>query len=443
MARLAFAVLLGSALAGVLALITNSTLSALLCAGLGLASLEVFVLARLAGGFSPVLIPVIAVNAIFLAAPLVWDKVQQQATVSMRVYASDDLLSRAAVVATAFCAAYTVGAAIVRPKKIAITFSRLRQSGALRIPNGALVLAAILAVLLAVYAWQGAILQGTYLESRGPDWAVSASSALGLPFAVLAFALVAMRPGPWRGLAFVGLGVVVLILFGRSTRTLALVPGLVLVARATVSRQNMKFQTVFLACMATALFLQLALIGRGSPAGVGIIPLGGQLLSHPGEVFSGFGLAASAGNFLVSAPLTALVAARPISSSVFWTSVNPLPSYFTDWNEVRGTLTFNAITPYNALGELAAQGWVTLTVCGFIIGLFFSASTRVAAQLDGKFQVIASLVVLAAIAYFSVIVMQYNLRSASRLVWYTVGGVTGIWIASLLAQRDPPSDLSR
>lgn len=95
----------------------------------------------------------------------------------------------------------------------------------------------------------------------------------------------------------------------------------------------------------------------------------------------------------------------------------------------------NAYTPFNTLGELAAHGWAHLVLASSAAGFLMAVSTRIASGLRGGFQISASLLILAATTYFSLSILQYNLRSSARLVWYVFLGVTMLWFAALTMTR--------
>ena len=434
MIKLAFCLLVAAAACAIATLAGSSALAGVLSVGLLLASAEVFTLTRLARGFSPILIPVLTVNGVFLSAPLLWERVQAQATTSFKIAASEESLIAAATIGIVFCAAFSFGAVLAGPRKMVLSLTDA-ATAVTKIPAGALVAVGYGAIGLAVFAWQGALLEGRYLEARGPVWAVVASSAVGIPVAVLSLSMVAGRGGQWRMFALVGLFVASVILFARASRSVALLPGLVLLGWAIGSQRAIRGRSIAVAGVTTLLLLQFSLLGRANPDGVGILPLAQLLSTQSGDIFMGLSVAAVFGNFLVSAPQTALVASQPIADHVFWTSVNPLPSQFTDWDRVRESLMLNAYTPFNTLGELAAHGWAHLVLASSAAGFLMAVSTRIASGLRGGFQISASLLILAATTYFSLSILQYNLRSSARLVWYVFLGVTMLWFAALTMTR--------
>lgn len=431
--------LLGVVVAGLLAIVQNSQPLTVLAIGLALATIEVMVLATAAGGFSPVVIPVLVVNSVLLSSLVLWDRARVETSYGITLEVPSEYLTQAALIGILFCVAYTLGALLAGPRKVQISLSQIGKTVAelgssLRVPNGVLVGVGYAGIVLMIYAYQGALLRGQYLEAHGPHWAAILSNAFA-PVAVLALSMAASRPGPWRMLAFLGIALWLVILFGRASRSVATLPTLVVVGRALASGWRIRMRSLVTAAVPTVLLMHLALINRSNPDGVGIIPLGARLFTKPGELLSGFSLNATLGNVWVSGPLTAVVAHRPIPSEAFWISVNPMPGALAGWNQIQGSLRLNLYTPYNALGELGAHGWVALVAVAGAAGFAFSLSTRMASNLKGAYGMAAMIYVLAIVALFSIILLEYNLRSTVRLVWYALFGVAAIWFVDTSFRR--------
>lgn len=431
--------LLGGVVAALVAIVGNSQSATILAMGLVLASIEVMVLSKAASGFTPVVIPVFAVNSVFLSAPFLWDKVRAGANVSISLQVTEEYLLRGAVIGILFSASYTVGALLAGPRGVNISLNQLRNSVTqigrnIRVPNGALVGIGYFWIFLTILAWQSSLLNGAYLQWNGPNWAVMLSNAFA-PVGFLALSVAAAKPGPWRVLAITGIGLCFLILFGRATRSIAMLPAMVLLGRALASGERIRARFIILAAATTILVMQLALVGRGNQYGVGILPLGAQLFTRPHEIFSEFSLSAIAGNILISGPLTAVVSYRPIPSQALWISINPMPGSLAGWGELQPSLRLNPYTPYNALGELGAHGILALVAVSAVTGFILSLSTRIASNLRGAYALTATLLTLTTAALFSVIILQYNLRTTARIAWYALIGIAAISFAQGLFSR--------
>jgi len=436
MLGLAYVGLLVCAIA--ISLVENSSLAATLVIGLALAGVEVYVLTRMAGGFTVAVVPVVTVNAVLLSAPVLWGAVEGEVPIWAKAAGSEEMHIRAALVGIVFCAGYTLGAALVGPKGMRFSGKGLGLASRIRLPNGVLVAVGYVGIFVALYGYQGALIQGRYLGADGPFWAV-ALSVVATPIAMLVLSVVAVQRGSLRGIALVGIGLLVLICFGRSTRVLALLPMLVIAAKAIVTSERVRTKSVILAVAATGLLQMLALSGRSNPEGVGLVPLGVRLLTRPAEVFTGGGLSELVGNVLLSGPLTAVVSNRSIPSEAFWTSLSPMPGQLAGWVEIKDSLRVNRYTPFNALGEIATQGWLTIAIVGAAVGLLLALATRVSSNLRGAYQLAASLLLLAITIRFSLSLLQYNLRTSARHIWYLLIGLAAIWSASAVFQSRHPA----
>lgn len=440
MVRLALFSIGGGAFTAALALLTNSQSIAVLSIGLILAGIEMGLLATAAGGFTPVMIPVIAVNSVMLSSMFLWDRIREESIVSIKFQVTESEHIQASIVAIVFSAAFSIGALATKPRAMSVSISQLGD--AFPVPNGALIAAGFSGIALTVFARQDVLLKGLYNEVPGPEWAASISNA-ATPLAMLSLCIAAARPGRGRTLATIGVAIWFLILFGRASRTIAALPAMIVFARAFAANAKIRTHSLLLAAGSTVVLLQLPLVGRANPDGVGIFPLSEQLLTRPGELFDKFSLGAILGNILFSGPLTAVVANRPITTDAFWVSINPLPGGMTDWPNIKDSLRITKSTPYNAIGELSAHGWIILVTTSAAIGVALALSTRIASNLRGAYGLASSLMVMGVTAFFSVSILQYNLRSSVRLIWYILFGLVAIWLVSLATSRSQAAEIAQ
>jgi hypothetical protein len=134
-----------------------------------------------------------------------------------------------------------------------------------------------------------------------------------------------------------------------------------------------------------------------------------------------------------------VVSNRSIPSEAFWTSLSPMPGQLAGWVEIKDSLRVNRYTPFNALGEIATQGWLTIAIVGAAVGLLLALATRVSSNLRGAYQLAASLLLLAITIRFSLSLLQYNLRTSARHIWYLLIGLAAIWSASAVFQSRHPA----
>ncbi len=441
MFKLGLLSLLGGVVSAVVAILVNSLPAAVLAIGLWLFAIEVTLLAKAAGGFSATVLPVLSVSGACLSALLFWNQIRAEAIVSIRFRVSDEYLIQGALIGIVFCAAFTVGALLAGPRGIRMSKATVQESiselgSSLPISDGALLAVGYGGIAVAGYAWQGALLEGRYLSANGPTWAVSVAILL-TPISIVCLCIVAAKPGPLRGLAILGVALWVGLLFARSSRSLALIP-IMLFSGAALAGRKTSLSAVALTGVTTVFLLQLSLVGRVNPKGVGLIPLSDQLFARFGEAASEISPYALLGNIIIAGPQAAVVANRPITAEAFWVSINPLPGGLAGWPEIGPSLRFTKSMPYNALGELGSHGWILLVAVAGLAGFVLALSTRLASSLTGAAATIAALLVLGCAVFFSLSVLQYNLRSSMRIAYYALLGVGAIWFAQVYSAGERP-----
>jgi hypothetical protein len=268
-----------------------------------------------------------------------------------------------------------------------------------------------------------------YLAHSGPNILLSAAS-LFLPAgaAVLSFALFGPHRTPGERFGFsVLLGVYSFTLFCMGTRQLAVLPSLLLVSwRANPTRQGLprrlSLRVLLPTAVATILLIALPLNIRGSAGSAGAVPFLAYITSHPAMAATPR-VAAIAGNILVAVPLSSTVretASGALPLHYFLTSINPLPGAFTDWESIYPELGLNRATPFSALGELAAYGWPILVGYLLVVGFLLSLAQRINSSLPPAARTMVSVATAAMTVLLGLDLLQYNLRSGARLIWYVI-----------------------
>jgi hypothetical protein len=269
-----------------------------------------------------------------------------------------------------------------------------------------------------------------YLYTGGPSWMAGVGDAL-TPIGMTGAALILFenRRRTHRGWACMLLVAYVALLLSRDTRLLAVMP-LALFASFVLQGQGRKRGRVALlaagtAAAASALFLlQLTLALREQVVGAGLAPYLAALARDPGLAFTstGGGVAGAFQNVLFSVPLTGYLAAdlSSLPASALSTSLSPLPSGFTDWENIAPLLRLNIYTPYSALGELAVHGALVLSLYFAVVGYLASRLQILSARLPGFRPLVLQLVLGTLFLFFSFTALEYNLRSSTRLIWYAV-----------------------
>lgn len=412
-------VLLASAAgAGGVVLGNNANLLLPLIASI-LAILEWAALRRLAGAFTPAAVPVLVINAIGVLGFLFFAGLADTASVSAQLPTTDTTYTTALKIILLFTLALTLGA-IVGLASASRNLHSLHGSRFTANP-AVLYFTGSLPLLVLVWGKGSALIEAPYyLDSSGPTSAVLAGMALA-PVGILAFAVSLFRADSRRIIGVMGLTGWSMVLFSIGTRHLALVPGLILLGRLlAVSDQSRRVGVFKVAAVisATTVLLQLPLVLRGTFGGVGLRPFTKRLIADPIILFD-FAPQSVAGNVLFGVPLTGFVAeSADLDRSDFWTSISPMPSFLTDWPVLSNRLRVNNYTPYSGLGELGAHGWLALLSYAALVGFALAIVHRIISGLPDRVRPTALVLSIALTVLFSIDMLQYNLRSATRLMWY-------------------------
>lgn len=207
------------------------------------------------------------------------------------------------------------------------------------------------------------------------------------------------------------------VFFAMGSRRLALIPVLFAVGALASNPRSPRLRLLVLAALALGFYLiQLPLALRSLPQN-GLIPY----VQHFGDVAAApFDWSRPAFNLLMSFGITGTVAwsTPAIPFHDYLVSLNPLPGGAAGWYDIAPSLRLNDFTPYSALGELGNAGW-------FAVGLYFFAVGVLLAYVDSRVRRLmrsghrlAALLLVGCSALFVLISLQYNLRSATRMLIY-------------------------
>jgi hypothetical protein len=257
-----------------------------------------------------------------------------------------------------------------------------------------------------------------YLSAGGPTLALKLGSALSIPGVAGAAGAVILRGQRWSGTSV--LLCYEIVAFAKGSRLLGIIPLLVLATWLLASNASLRRRiaigapTVVVALLA----LELPLTLRGIPNG-GIASYASYLLGHPAaftfdvrpqlyNLLFGFDLTGYVGRNSARLPLHALTV-----------SVSPLPGGLSGWNNLSAQMRINPATPFNGLGELYNYGWIAAVTYIFLAATFLGEVRRELARriVSGR---LAGLFVTALTAILTVDLLQYNLRSTSRILYYSL-----------------------
>jgi hypothetical protein len=131
-------------------------------------------------------------------------------------------------------------------------------------------------------------------------------------------------------------------------------------------------------------------------------------------------------NVFFGVPLAGYVEnAVSIPKDYLLTSINPLPSFVSvaglpPWDDIRDQLRVTNDIPFSALGELLNHGWLWLISYYAAVGLVAAWADTNARAFEGQRSRWGFLVACGMLDSFAIISTQYNLRSATRFIYYAI-----------------------
>ena len=248
---------------------------------------------------------------------------------------------------------------------------------------------------------------------RGPALILAHATALALGY------LLTQRLATHQRIAVQGYILLYAALyFSFGTRMVALLP-LLLAAGYYAGSLNRRSKVALALCALLSLYLvQLPLYVRSFDEH-GLIPYAQGLPGFFSETLKPDQVA-----------VTALVSFGAIGETAFvepklprrdlWIALNPAPGQASGWYEVADKHRLNIFTPYPALGELGNAGIRTVIVYYLFLGVFLSyLDSRIRFYLRSNRPGIP-LAILGLCGLFVLLSLQYNLRSANRLLLYAL-----------------------
>ncbi|MFJ4262330.1 hypothetical protein ACIPYU_07790 [Paenarthrobacter nicotinovorans] len=285
-------------------------------------------------------------------------------------------------------------------------------------PSALIVCATILPLLfiVATIGINELVARSYYLIGERGSLAVS----LGAPVATAAVVVVGYIFGACRGskrlLAAALLVAYAAVLFSFGSRRFALIPILFALGVFVASNTRKTRVGLVVGAALTAALLPLPLAFRGAPAH-GLLPylemfrtlspLDADWLGALNNVLVSFAIIGRTAFGLIDLNMTDI-----------WISVNPIGGDSAGWYEIAHKMRLNLYTPTAGIGELANVGWVPVAVFSLALGAALAwVELTVRRQVQSGAQVIAAML-LGLTALFSLQMVQYNLRSAVRMLVY-------------------------
>ena len=101
------------------------------------------------------------------------------------------------------------------------------------------------------------------------------------------------------------------------------------------------------------------------------------------------------------------------------TSLNPSPGFLTDWYSIYKSLRINPYAPFTTIGEIFSYPFIAFLFY-FFIGMIFAYSEKVIQSLLSKRKFLTGFILFLLITAFIPYSFEYNLRSATRYVYYAL-----------------------
>ena len=218
------------------------------------------------------------------------------------------------------------------------------------------------------------------------------------------------------------------------SRRLALVPVLFALGAFAASAGSARARrNLVIAAAASVTIVGVAWFLRGQ-ATHGLLPYLQAIASaNPAEVIELTAIQDNIAQLFAQVSATAVVDPA-VPEGSFWVSVNPLPGFASGWYDIAPALRLNAWTPFPAVGQLVNHGWQWLIGYGLAVGAalgFVEGGLNTRTRSTNQW---AYIVGAALAAMFTLFTLQYNLRSATRAIWYALGAY-GIYLVHLHVQR--------
>jgi hypothetical protein len=291
-------------------------------------------------------------------------------------------------------------------------------------------LLAVVPLLLAVvgFGLDNLLFRASYSTTSAGDIVPTAGKILALPaVAIVSWLGKTSKSAISKVTAYSVVILYTVLLLSLSTRAFALVPLMVALGWLASNPRSARARWLMpLTAVSSILLLQTPLALRAAnPYQHGLLPYVQTLFSGQDQTIS---VLNAVSNLLFSFALTGAVALHTshLSASYFYLAIDPRLGQWTDWYLYQPELRINLVTPYNALGELANYGWPYLIAFFAMVGLIFEYFERRIIHLLRVGYPVFALLLFALCCYFVLESLQYNLRSASRVLYYLIAAEIGI-----------------
>lgn len=251
-------------------------------------------------------------------------------------------------------------------------------------------------------------------------------AALSLAVVPLCGYLAFSRPGMRRALVFaLILAAYEIIFIGLSSRRMVVTPALFFIG-AILATPHSKVARIGLVASAVAIpwLNQVALDLRILPT-QGIWPAVTAIVDVTKSARSYVDLAKALNSFVPNIffglPVAAYVLAHTSAlSGSMLLSLNPAPGALIGWYLFEPRLRVNQYVPFNAIGEAMGHGPLFLILYFTVVGAIFVAQERFIRREVARGTFVLPLVILGLLLLFVFFSTQYQLRAATRFLYYSI-----------------------
>ena len=378
---------------------------------------------------------VITIWSLLLALGMVVPTIGGKGAVSAIFTPSPHQLTTAAYI---LCAAVWGAICAARPVTDLSNLVVARETAAAKLPIWPLCLP--LGMFIIAAGGPGALWsRSSYLFGSGSNMLFVFSTSLTLPCAcVLAYKFAVGESAKVRTAAALALGAYFLLFLSQASRRLAVATVAVTAIRLLFGAKRHRKAIAVFGLWFSLVTLSLPLTLR-SGTHHGLSSYLPKLTTESLRVSSGPKIFAS--NVGFAYPLAGVVATDPRkeAKAALATSLSPLPGGMVGWPTVSRQLRINVYTPFSGMGELGQAGLPAVFIYTLLATTVFQVLAVRACKLRESLRAPCFLLYLGLSGFFALSVLQYNLRSASRLAYYAV--IVGIGLAGtqLLPARHPSS----
>jgi hypothetical protein len=261
------------------------------------------------------------------------------------------------------------------------------------------------------------LLERSYYSQKIVGFAILSSATTQLSLAAIAALGCLWAARKYRTWVLILVTVSSLTFLGLGSRRLALIPILFSLGMLAVNASR-RSKLIMIASCALSLYLIGLSLKLRAMASHGIVPYLGAL---PGTIADEHPWAATGQNILISFAIIEQTAFGPqFPMRDLYISLTPLPGNLAGWYDIALYHRLNTYTPAAGLGELGNAGWVATAIVCLVFGAVLAWLEIRSKKLLAAGKQVVGLTLIVLCALFLPFFIQYNLRAATRMLYYAL-----------------------